>query len=82
LRIHQARELGELKRYRATIKAADLVVIDDLFLRKLPPNAGDELADVVMSRYDKSEPADHPRSSCENGNAYLKETWFRNPRKD
>jgi DNA replication protein DnaC len=52
--IHQARELGELRKYRATIKAADLVVIDDLFLRKLPPNAGDELADVIMSRYEKS----------------------------
>ena len=52
--IHQARELGELKKYRATIKAADLVVIDDLFLRKLPPNAGDELADLIMSRYEKS----------------------------
>jgi DNA replication protein DnaC len=27
--------------------------IDDLFLRKLPPNAGDELAYVLMSRYEK-----------------------------
>jgi DNA replication protein DnaC len=52
--INQARELGELRKYRATLKAADLVVIDDLFLRKLPPNAGDELADVIMSRYEKS----------------------------
>jgi DNA replication protein DnaC len=52
--IHQARELDELRKYRATIKAADLVVIDDLFLRKLPPNAGDELADLIMSRYEKS----------------------------
>jgi DNA replication protein DnaC len=52
--IHQARELGELRKYRATLKAADLLVIDDLFLRKLPPNAGDELADVIMSRYEKS----------------------------
>ena len=52
--VNQARELGELRKYRATIKAADLVVIDDLFLRKLPPNAGDELADVIMSRYEKS----------------------------
>ena len=52
--IHQARELGEIKKYRATLKAADLVVIDDLFLRKLPPSAGDELADVIMSRYEKS----------------------------
>jgi DNA replication protein DnaC len=52
--IHQARELGELRKYRASIKAADLVVIDDLFLRKMPPNAGDELADLIMSRYEKS----------------------------
>jgi DNA replication protein DnaC len=52
--INQARELGELRKYRATIKTADLVVIDDLFLRKLPPHAGDELADVIMSRYEKA----------------------------
>jgi DNA replication protein DnaC len=52
--INQARELNELRKYRATLKAADLVVIDDLFLRKLPSNAGDELADVIMSRYEKS----------------------------
>lgn len=51
--IHQARELGELRKYRALLKAADLMVIDDLFLRKLPLNAGDELADVIMSRYEK-----------------------------
>jgi DNA replication protein DnaC len=52
--INQARELGEIRKYRATLKAADLVVIDDLFLRKLPQSAGDELADVLMSRYEKS----------------------------
>jgi DNA replication protein DnaC len=52
--LNQARELGELRKYRATIKAADLVVVDDLFLRKLPTSAGDELADIVMSRYEKS----------------------------
>jgi DNA replication protein DnaC len=28
-------------------------VIDDLFLRKLPSSANDELADVLMSRYEK-----------------------------
>ena len=52
--IHQARELGEIRKYRAQLKAADLLVIDDLFLRKLPVGAGDELADVLMSRYEKS----------------------------
>jgi DNA replication protein DnaC len=51
--IHQARELGEIRKYRALLKAADLLVIDDLFLRKLPASAGDELADVLMSRYEK-----------------------------
>ena len=30
------------------------MLIDDLFLRKLPPHAGDELADVLMSRYEKA----------------------------
>ena len=51
--LHQARELGELKKLRAQLNAADLLVIDALFLRKLPPSAGDELADVLMSRYEK-----------------------------
>jgi len=51
--IHQARELGEIKKYRAQLQAAELLVIDDLFLRRLPPTAGEELADVLMSRYEK-----------------------------
>ena len=32
---------------------ADLLVIDDLALRKLPPQAGEELLEVVMNRYGK-----------------------------
>jgi DNA replication protein DnaC len=51
--INEARELGELRKYRAELKSAELLVIDDLFLRKLPTGAGDELADVLMSRYEK-----------------------------
>lgn len=51
--INEARELGEVRKYRAQLKSAELLVIDDLFLRKLPSNAGDELADVLMSRYEK-----------------------------
>jgi DNA replication protein DnaC len=51
--INEARELGELRKYRAQLKTAELVVIDDLFLRKLPATAGDELADILMSRYEK-----------------------------
>jgi DNA replication protein DnaC len=51
--INEARELGELRKYRAQLRSAELLVIDDLFLRRLPANAGDELADVLMSRYEK-----------------------------
>ncbi|MBW2540875.1 MAG: IS21-like element helper ATPase IstB [Deltaproteobacteria bacterium] len=51
--IHEARELGELRKYRQQLNNAELLVIDDLFLRKLPTTAGDELADVIMSRYEK-----------------------------
>ena len=51
--INEAREFGELAKYRAQMMAAELMLIDDLFLRKLPPNAGEELADVLMSRYEK-----------------------------
>ena len=52
--ITEARELGTLRKYRAQLKATELLVIDDLFLRRLPAAAGDELADVLMSRYEKN----------------------------
>lgn len=52
--VNEARELGRVRKYQAELKAAELLVIDDLFLRKLPPNAGDEIADVLMSRHEKS----------------------------
>ena len=52
--ITEARELGELRKLRAQLKGAELLVIDDLFLRKLPADAGDELADVLMSRYERA----------------------------
>ena len=52
--ITEARELGAIRKYRSQLKAADLLLIDDLFLRKLPAHAGDELAEVLMSRYEKA----------------------------
>ena len=52
--INEARELGEIRKLRAQLKAAELLLIDDLFLRKLPASAGDELADVLMNRYEKA----------------------------
>lgn len=52
--IHEARELGAIRKLRAQLCAAELLVIDDLFLRKLPAGAADELADVLMSRHEKA----------------------------
>lgn len=52
--ITEARELGDLRKLRAQIHGAELLLIDDLFLRKLPAAAGDELADVLMARYEKA----------------------------
>ena len=52
--ITEARELGALRKHRAQLKATELLVIDDLFLRRLPATAGDELADVLMSRYERN----------------------------
>jgi DNA replication protein DnaC len=43
-----------IRKLRAQLRAAELLLIDDLFLRKLPAHAGDELADVLMSRYEKA----------------------------
>ena len=52
--VNEARELGSLRKLRVQFKTAELLVIDDIFLRKLPANAGDELAEVVMNRYEKA----------------------------
>lgn len=52
--LHEARQLGELRKLRTPVIAAQLLVIDDLFLRRLPTGAGDELADILMSRYEKA----------------------------
>lgn len=54
--IAEARELGKIRVYRSQLKAPDLLLIDDLFLRKRPAPPGDELADVLMSRYEKPRP--------------------------
>ena len=43
-----------MRKLRVQLRSAELLVIDDLFLRKLPADAGDELCDVLMSRYEKA----------------------------
>lgn len=50
--ITEARELGTIRKYRAQLRKTELLLIDDLFLRRLPATAGDESADVLMSRYE------------------------------
>lgn len=52
--IFQARTLGTYKKLAGQLRSSDLVVLDDLFLRKLPADAGEELIDIVMSRYEKA----------------------------
>lgn len=52
--IHQTHELGTWAKLKATLKQAQLLVIDDLFLRKLPENACDELIEIIMNRHEKS----------------------------
>lgn len=52
--VYQQKTLGNAKKLAHQIRAADLVVIDDLFLRKLPADAGEELIELVMSRYEKA----------------------------
>lgn len=54
LDIFQARTLGSYKKFVHQIHSADLVVIDDLFLRRMPLDAGDDLIEIVMSRYEKA----------------------------
>lgn len=49
----QATALGNRKKWMTTLREADLLIIDDLALRKLPPTAGEELLEVVMNRYGK-----------------------------
>jgi DNA replication protein DnaC len=46
--------LGAIRKLRAQLRAADMLIIDDLFLRKVSPGAADELADVLMSRHEKA----------------------------
>jgi len=52
--IFQAKTLGSFKKLAIQIQSADLVCIDDLFLRKLPVDAGDEFIEIVMNRYEKA----------------------------
>ena len=50
--LYEARQLGRRKKVYHQLITADLLVIDDLFLRKrLQPEASDDLQEVIMDRY-------------------------------
>ena len=50
--LYEATQLGLRKKKMKLFSEADLVVIDDLFLRKkLPEDAADDLQEIVMNRY-------------------------------
>lgn len=49
----QATALGTRRKWMKLLADVDLLVIDDLALRKLPVSAGEELLEVVMNRYEK-----------------------------
>lgn len=49
----QATAIGSRKKWMTALREADLLIIDDLALRRLPTTAGEELLEVVMNRYGK-----------------------------
>ena len=50
----EAEQTDKKKRVRKTFSEADLLVIDDLFLRKkMPGDAADYLLDIILNRYSK-----------------------------
>ena len=52
--IFQTRTLGTYKKLAHQIRTSDVVVLDDLFLRKLPADAAEDLIEIVMTRYEKA----------------------------
>jgi DNA replication protein DnaC len=51
--ILQAKNLGTKKKFMRLLADADLLVIDDLGLTQLPPGCGEDLLEIIMSRYEK-----------------------------
>ena len=82
--INEAREPGTLRKLRARFRGADLLLVDDSFLRKLPAR-DDELADVLMSRCEKgrddrceariSGPTPHPSHRTGGGGVRPAHRW-------
>jgi DNA replication protein DnaC len=52
--VMSAKAIGSIRKLMVQIESADLVVLDDLFLRKIATHAADELIEIVMNRYGKA----------------------------
>ena len=50
--IHEARVTKRISRLKKQLRSAPLLIIDDLFLRKVPSEAADDLQEVLMNRYE------------------------------
>ena len=52
--LFEATQTGTRKKVNKLFSEADLLIIDDLFLRKkVPENAADDLLDIILNRYSK-----------------------------
>ena len=50
--LFEASQLNRIKKVNKLFSEADLLVIDDLFLRKkMPEQAADDLLDIILTRY-------------------------------
>ena len=53
--LYQATQLGTRQKLMRHFTECDLLVLDDLFLRKLPADAPDELQEIVLNRYKRKK---------------------------
>jgi DNA replication protein DnaC len=54
--LFESTQFGSRKKVNKLFSEADLLVIDDLFLRKkVPDNAADDLMDIILNRYSKKK---------------------------
>lgn len=52
--LKEAEAIGTHKNYLKTLKEAQLLIIDDLGMKKMPEDAAEHLLEVIIKRYEKS----------------------------
>ena len=45
---------GERKEFMAMLTTVPLLIVDDFEMRKLPPNAAEDLLEIIMRRYERA----------------------------